>query len=206
LRRGRPDQALSELIALSTDVDDDATARARVATLMLEAGDAPRALEEFRAILRADPSDRQAAAGAGTAAFRAGDFAAAVEHLGAVTGDVELATLRTTAALVLARDPSTGRLRSSERRRRLSANVAHVQMRLGACPAAVADPAVTAAASALRAIEVRLQRSTVDADLIDDGVVAVDEAQRLVASRCGSPEPIDRALGIIADRHGRRDG
>jgi predicted Zn-dependent protease len=209
LRRGRSEQALSELIALATEVGGDLAARARVATLMLEAGDAPRALEEFQGILRADASNREAAIGAGTASFQVGDYAAAVRHLRAVADEPDLAELRATAELVLSRDPLAARLRASERRRRLSANVAHVQMRLEACaaqPSGSREPDLAAPASALRAIEARLRRPAADADLVDEGAAAIDEAQRLVASRCGALEPIDRALGIIAERHGRGDG
>jgi len=206
LRNGENERALAELIAAVDDLGDEPTARVRVATLLLQAGDAARALEQFQHVLSLDESNTEAAAGAGTAAFRLGDYLAAAQYLRSGPDTPALVEMRTTAELVLSRDPLAARIRASERRRRLASNIGYVSMRIGECAAAQSplgqDPGLPAVRKTLQTIETRLKRAPNDQDVIDDGIAAVDRAERFLGTRCGARTPLDRALVIIAERHG----
>ena len=81
LTHGQGGRAVSELLALSTDLPDDSALRLEVAQLFARAGDNGHALEQFQRILRTAPQDGEALAGAGQAAFRLGDYPAAVRYL-----------------------------------------------------------------------------------------------------------------------------
>jgi tetratricopeptide (TPR) repeat protein len=199
------ERALSELIAAADDAGDDPVERILLANLTLQAGDAERALEQFQQVLTIDADSAEASSGAGTAAFRLGDFTAAARYLRAAPDTPEMTAMRATAELVLSRDPLAARIRASERRRRLTANLAHVRMRLEGCmvDSDPPNPEFASVANAIEGIERRLRQSGADQDLVDDGIAAVYGAERfLEPPRCGPLLPIDRALLIIAERHG----
>jgi predicted Zn-dependent protease len=204
LKHGEAGRALSELIAATDDAGDDPAMQVRLATLVLEAGDVPRALAGFRRALTLDPGNVAAAAGAGTAAFRIGDYETAERYLASVPDRPDLADMRTTAALVRSRDPLADRIRASERRRRLAANITYVRMRLVECTAGLPapDPSFSGVRQTIEGIEARLKRGGSDPDLVDDGVAVVFRAEGVLGRHCGPATPLDRALVIIGERHG----
>jgi len=204
LDHDQKERALAELIAAVDDIGDDSGQRVVVADLLLEAGDPSRALEQFDTVLAREEDNRAAAAGAGRAAYELGDYAAAVRHLESAGDGAGLGDLRQTAELVLARDPLAARIRASERRRRLTENLAYVRGRIEMCaaPAAVPPPAEAAELSqAIDDLERQIARTPGNSDLVDDGVVLVLRAERFLEPRCGASAPLDRALILVGERH-----
>jgi tetratricopeptide (TPR) repeat protein len=202
LKYGENERALSELIAAVGDLGDVPGRRVLVANLMLQAGDPQRALEQFQQELAVNAQDPEAAVGAGTAAFRLGDFAAATRYLRQAPDTPEVTDMRSTAELVLASDPMATRIRGSERRRRLLANLAHVGKRIEDCSGRLEtpDPALADLSKLLADVESRARRFQNDQDVIDDGIAAVFRGEQFLELRCGPLAPLDRALLIIGER------
>jgi len=203
LAQNETSRAVSELIALSSDLPDEAAARVEVGRLLLQAGDARHAADQFARALRTDPRDVDALAGAGEAAFRLGDYESARAYLRTVAaGRAEVDELREIASLVLSRDPLANRVASGERRRRLEADLAHATDRLRDCVAPAAPQDAAALQQESEAFAARLETPEGrDVETIDAGVDLIDRIERAAAIRC-PPKPMDRALLIIARRHG----
>ncbi|MCC7243081.1 MAG: tetratricopeptide repeat protein [Acidobacteria bacterium] len=202
--RGR---ALSEVVALSTNLADTAPAHTEAGQLFLAAGDPERALDQFSRALELSPEDDDALAGAGEAAFLRGDYAGAQRYFSrasALSG--RLGELSAVARLVLTQDPLAPRLTLAARRSRLEAAVSRSTARLEQC--LVTRPA---AASSLEPLHAELARLTTSIDnralrdqpeLVDHGVDLVYRAQRAAADACGEPRDTeDRALLLVGERH-----
>lgn len=203
LAQNETSRAVSELIALSSDLPDETAAHVEVGRLLLQASDARHAADQFARALRIDPHDADALAGAGEAAFRLGDYQAARSFLRTVpAGRAEIDELREIASLVLSRDPLGNRVAGGERRRRLEADLAHARERLRDCLAPSAPQEAAALQQESEDFAAQLETPAGrDAETIDAGVDLIDRIERAVAIRC-SPAPMDRALLIIARRHG----
>lgn len=206
LSQGERSRALSELVALGTNIPDTASARLEAGRLFLDAGDPTRALEQFRGTLRLAPDDRDALVGAGEASFARGDYAAAGRDLSrAGPLPAHLTELREVARLVIAHDPLEPRLTLSARRERLRAALWHAGGRLDAClavredAAPALDPLRAEVAALLPQVEVRILRD--QPELAGHGVDLVLRAEQAAASACGPPSGLDHALLLIGDRH-----
>jgi len=204
LARGERGRALSELLAAANDSPNDVPSAVRLGRLFAQAGDYRRARDQYRRALQIDARQPDALVGAGTAAFQLGDYAEARRDLAAApSDDPAVAVMRDVATHVLSDDPLGVRLGSSERYRRLVADVMTVSNRLHTCliQAAPSD-AVMAAVSAVDAFAATLRRRRVDPDLVDDGLSVVFKGEQAVPASCGDPSPADRALVLIARLHG----
>jgi len=134
LTQNQTSRALSEVLALSTDLPDDAPLRLEVAQLFAKAGDNGHALDQFQRALRLAPENGEGLAGAGQAAFQLGDYVRARTYLRRAPADAEeVRNTREVVDLVLSNDPLANRLGSAERRRRLVANFSYAQRRLNTC-------------------------------------------------------------------------
>ena len=201
--RGR---ALSEVVALSTNLPEAAGARTEAGQLFLEAGDPARALDQFTRALRLSPDDTDALAGAGEAAFVRGDYAGARRYFSRARSLPErLAELSEVARLVLEQDPLEPRLTLAARRGRLESAVSRAKARLEQC--LTTRPAASAALDPLRGeislLEPLLQIRTLRdrPELVDQGVDLVYRAQRAAADACGEPKSLeDRALLLVGER------
>ena len=211
LAQGRTGPALSELLALSTDLPDDAATRFEVAQLFAQAGDNRHALEQFQRTLELAPQTRGALAGAGQAAFQLGDYALARTYLRQAPDEPnEVRTTRDVVDLVLSSDPLAVHLGSAERRRRLMADFSYAQERLRTCLEEHAERAggdSTSEESALeseaQAFEDQWQRSAIlEQDTVETGADLIDRIERQVTGRCGVPTAFDRALLLIGRQHG----
>jgi tetratricopeptide (TPR) repeat protein len=205
LSRNLRSRALSELLVVSATLPDNATIRTRVGRMLLDAGDARRAEEQFAAVLRRDPRNPDALEGAGTAAFERGDYSAARRYLDRVppassgAGDLRLVTEH-----ILARDPLATRIGAAERQRRLRGNVEYVSERLSRC-AGLQEPDQTGKSGPLESeierLRQKLRRRTLARDDIEAGVHLVWQIEQEIARVCKSTTPVDRALVLIAHRH-----
>jgi len=201
-------RALSELLALSTDLPDDATLRLEVAQLFAKSGDNGHALDQFQRVLRLTPENSKALVGAGQAAFQLGNYALARTYLRRAPAEpTEVLNVREVVDLVLSTDPLANRIGSAERRRRLDANFSYAQQRLTRCVEQRAGGQATDEEMALqgeaRAFEDELKPAVVlGQDTIETGSDLIDRIERHVVQDCGPPTALDQALTLIGRKHG----
>ena len=81
LKKGAPDKAESELMALATSLPPDPAAHLQAAQLFEQAQDYAGALAQYDEVLRLDPGNPHALAGAGIAAYRSGKYETAQRYL-----------------------------------------------------------------------------------------------------------------------------
>lgn len=215
LNQGERHRALSELLVLEATLPGDLPSQLAAGNMLLTAGDAHRAADHFARALRLDPNNRLALAGAGDALFQVGDYLGARRYLKALNGDTDrIRELRTLADLVLGSDPLVPRLPMTERRRRLGDSLAQVIRRLEACQLHTPgeqrlDPRVdveTRLADA-RGFEdtLKVRNRPDSSDQIDAGFDIVYRGARAADQACGSPEPLDKAILLIGQRHELED-
>jgi tetratricopeptide (TPR) repeat protein len=213
LRAGAAAEAQAELVALASDLPDEAAAHVRVADLLLRAGNAERALETYRSALALEPRSAPALAGAGEAAFRLRYYVTARRYfasaLGRSPGDERLVERNAVIDAVLTLDPFRRGLTSRERARRALRARDTVLASLQACaategvalyPEEPAGEPLPRAAAALRALEPRVRPATLwrEPDLVDELMDRVFEAEAAVTAACGASDPSEQALNLIA--------
>ena len=206
LAHGERGRALSEVVALGTNLPDTPGARVEAGELFLAAGDPLRALDQFARALRQDPAHAAALAGAGEASFESRDYAGARRYFSrAGSLPDRLAELNELARLVLAHDPLEPRLTLAARQQRLGVAVSRAAARLDACLAQREDaaPAIDPLRADLAALspDMGLRALGDKPELVGHGVDLVYRAQQAAAEVCGAPEGLDRALLLIGDRH-----
>lgn len=198
-------RALSELLALSSDLPNEVMPRLEAAQLFAQAGDHAHALDQFQRVLQLAPEHPTALAGAGRSAYELGNYLLAQSYLRrAPTKPDDVATLEIV-DLVLSNDPLANRLGSGERRRRLVGNVTYAQGRLSSCinePGTLPTSDALALLSEAQAFDRQLQPRVLEQDVVEMGTDLVDRIERLVAQRCGVPTTFDRALVLIGRQHG----
>jgi tetratricopeptide (TPR) repeat protein len=205
LQHDQTARALAELLAVTSDLPDDASTRVRVGDLFARAGDHRHALEQFERALRTDPANRAALAGAGLSAFRLHTFTLARAYLRRAPASADgVAHARDVAELVLSRDPLARRIGATERRRRLIVNLDYVQRRLAACDsnaaAAESESATLQRESNTLRQELRPQ-GTLDQDMVEAGIDLLDRIERHISTACGPPSVEDEAVALIAQQH-----
>jgi tetratricopeptide (TPR) repeat protein len=208
LTHDQVNRALSELVALSADLPEDAAAHAEVGQLFASAGDSGRALDQFQRALRLAPDSGAALGGAGEAAFKAGDYPLARTYLRDAPDNVDrVKETRDLVDLVLSSDPLAARIGASSRRRRLMDDFTHADERLDACVEPHSGGQPSTAEQAIRdeaeAFKAQLTPATIlDEDTIESGVELIDRIERAAIERCPPSTPLDRALVLIGQRHG----
>ena len=202
-------RALSEVLALASDVPETAASHAEVAALFSEAGDPARALGEYEETLRLDPANAAAHAGAAGAAFAIRDYQAARRFLHDVTSDdPKVNRMRTVVDLIFTSDPLEARIGRAARQRRITAAFTYAQARFSTClglpDASVGLPvALQSLAADVDAYASQLQQpNPVDADEVEAGVDLVYRMERVIADRCVPQTPMDEALLRIGELHG----
>jgi tetratricopeptide (TPR) repeat protein len=200
--------ALSELLAVSTNLPDDEALHVQVAQLFAQAGDSRQALDRFQSALDLAPDSGRARAGAGLAAFQLGDYLLARRYLRSAPPDIErVSETGTLVELILANDPLASRIGSAERGRRLLANFSYAQQRLNTCLERPAGEPPTAEEEALQrdaqAFEPQLKPPAIrEQDTVEAGVDLIFKIERQVAQTCPPVTPFDRAMILIGRQHG----
>jgi tetratricopeptide (TPR) repeat protein len=207
LTHDQVNRALSETVALSTDLPDDAAAHVEVGQLLASAGDSNRALDQFQRALRLAPDNGDALAGAGQAAFQTGDYRLARTYLRKAPDDMDRVTeTRELVDLVLSSDPLAARIGSSERRRRLLDSFSYADERLSSCieqhPGGQPPADELAVRDEAQDFKIRLTPSILEQDMIESGVELIDRIEREVVQHCPPPALRDRALLLIGPHHG----
>jgi tetratricopeptide (TPR) repeat protein len=226
LKRGAPDKAESELMALATALPPAPDAHLQAAQLFAQARDYAGELAQYEEVLRFDPANSAALAGAGQAAYREGNYTTASRYLqeavNANPQDEDSRQLLTTTELILRNDPFVGHISDVERNRRIAAAFAQAEKRLDECaqqknvdlnttatPAAASAPAPAPAPSPLLALQslwteakpdlARL-RLPAETDLPDAIMDVVFQIEQQTAATCGLPEGLDLALLLISQK------
>lgn len=201
-------RAVSELVALSTDLPEEAPAHVEVGQLFASAGDSVHALDQFQKALRLAPDSGAALAGAGQAAFQVGDYLLARKYLANAPDDLDrIKETRELVELVLSSDPLAARIGSSARRRRLVDNFVYAEQRLNTCveqrPGGQSSADLLALADEAQVFKDQLTPSAIlEQDTIEWGVELIERIEREVVQGCPPPTPLDRALMLIGQHHG----
>jgi tetratricopeptide (TPR) repeat protein len=163
--RNETTEAQSVLMAATAALQPDAGAplHAQLGNVLLEAGQAQQALEQFEQALRIDPHDRAATAGAGVAAFALGDDRTAVRYLAEASrgqgesagggqeiqqkNDPRVAQDLAIAEATLALDPYAPHLDTPERARRAAKSFQAALSRLEECAKAQGIPLANSASA-----------------------------------------------------------
>ncbi|MGA9306110.1 MAG: tetratricopeptide repeat protein [Candidatus Sulfotelmatobacter sp.] len=228
LKRGAPDKAESELMALATALPPAPDAHLEAAQLFAQARDYAGELAQYEEVLHFDPANSAALAGAGQAAYRAGNYINASRYLqqavNANPQDEDSRQLLTTTELILRNDPFVGHISDVERNRRIAAAFAQAEKRLDECaqqknvdlkatttPATTSGsaPAPVPATSPLLLLQslwteakpdlARL-RSPAETDLPDAIMDVVFQIEQQTAATCGQPQGLDLALLLISQK------
>jgi len=199
-------RAESELVALSTDLPDTLASHLEVGGLFRAIGNQRRALDQYQQALRLSPANPTALAGAGRAAFATGDYTQAQGYLRDLANPPgDLVEVRALVNLVLTKDPLAARIGSSARRGRLMEALSHVSNQLQACSARNAAGAqlLIPLADEIARVTTDLERGAVlENDTIETSLELVDRAERASSTACPPVDTLDRALMLIAERHG----
>jgi Flp pilus assembly protein TadD len=197
LDRGAASRALSEALKFSGEIADEPAPHVQAGRLFLRADSPSRAAGQFVAALRLDPDDGDAIAGAGVAAFDAGDYERAREFLARAPAESGAARRLLLVDLILGDDPLLPHLTARGRSRRLVTAVDALAARLIDCPAG--EPLrqdVAGLAASLTA------RRATSADSLGADLGHLARVARQAAETCAPEQPIDRAVLLIARRHG----
>lgn len=230
LKKGAPDKAASELMALATSLPPTPDAHLQAAQLFAQAQDYAGELAQYEEVLRLDPRNSAALAGAGQAAYRSGNYIAARHYLqeavNANPQDEDSHQLLATTELILRNDPFVGHISDAERNRRIAAAFAQAEKRLDECaqqkgvdlktagtPVAVSGPPSVPAAAPARSPLLALQsvwteakpdlarlRSPAETDLPDAIMDVVFQVEQQTATTCGQPQGLDLALLLISEK------
>jgi tetratricopeptide (TPR) repeat protein len=215
LKKGAPDKARSELMALATALPPDPAAHLQAAQLFAQAQDHAGALTQYQEVLRLDPANASALAGAGQAAYKSGNYVTAQGYLqAAVNADPQDANSRellTSTDLILHTNPFHSHISDAERNRRITAAFAQAEDRLTKCAqqAAVDLNATTSPVSPLSRLQARWiaakpnltrLRSPAETDLPDATMDVVFQIEQQTAATCGQPQGLDLALLLISQK------
>jgi tetratricopeptide (TPR) repeat protein len=216
LKKGAPDKAESELIALATSLPPDPAAHLQAAQLFEQAQDYAGALAQYEEVLRVNPGNLAALTGAGKAAYHSGHYATAQRYLRAAVNanpqDANAHELLATADLILRANPFQSHISDAERNRRITAAFAQAEKRLAACaqqtgvdlkvPATVTASPLSTLQSRWTAAKPDLAhlRSAAETDLPDSIMDIVFQIEQQTAASCGTPQGLDLALLLISQK------
>jgi tetratricopeptide (TPR) repeat protein len=216
LKKGAPDKAESELMALATSLPPDPAAHLQAAQLFERAQDYAGALAQYEEVLRVDPGSPIALTGAGMAAYHSGNYATAQRYLrdavNATPQDAKARELLATTDLVLGVNPFQSHISDAERNRRITTAFTQAEKRLAECaqqagvdlriPATVTTSPLSSLQSRWTAAKPDLAhlRSAAETDLPDSIMDVVFQIEHQTAATCGLPQGLDLALLLISQR------
>jgi tetratricopeptide (TPR) repeat protein len=213
LKSGNNEQALSELLVLSSDIPDTEMNRVSLGRMFLKAGDPQHALQELGRALQLNAKSKDALSEAGRASFALADYDKAVRYFeeAASAGEdsVIVRDLLETSNLVLARDPLARGVGSRERASRLVGDLQTVSEEMAEC---VGQKSATGGAPELIEIQeeidagrqqrFRIQALVQDSDEILQGMLLIQRADAARRAVCPETTILDHALALIIKKHG----
>jgi tetratricopeptide (TPR) repeat protein len=208
--------AQAELAAFAADLPADPSLHIQAGNLFLSANDYDRALKEFQQALRLGGSQAEALAGAGKAVFLMADYDGAQRYLEravrAIPSSLETIHLLETTHLLLEITPFDPRLTAEQRNHRVVRAFEQARTRLESCAQErhevldTDEPQTTLQALYARAR--KLQPKAREGALRRDPEAAAAilnlslEIEQITARSCGPPSGLDRALLLLAEKHG----
>jgi tetratricopeptide (TPR) repeat protein len=216
MKQGDRSQAQAELVAMAALLPPDPALYTRVGRLFIDVGDYARAANEFEGALRLGGGE-EAAAGAGEAEYLQAHFGEARHYLEqavrAKPEDKRLSGMLEQANLVLAADPFDPRLKVEERNRRVIRAFNQALSRLAACGFPVADmtppipqPPANMALAPLydraRSLKPQVRPEVLrnNPDLATEIMDLVFQIEQASEHECRPPDPMDRALVMVASQ------
>lgn len=212
---GERSRAQSELIALAADLPDDPQVVTQVGTLLLQNGEHDQALKLFRRALNQNSRLDAALAGAGEVYFEQNNFTEAQRYLSqAVAENPHLsraADLLEATRLVLSVDPFERHLGDTERAQRTIDAFNQAMSRLEHCAAqrrldlkAEGSDELQKLYTQAVKLQPRLRKSSLDAHsaLLFSVMDLVFEIEKVAQRECGEPQPLDKALLLVARAQG----
>lgn len=212
---GAKAESQAELMAFAADLPADPSLHIEAGNLFLSANDYDRALNEFQQALRLG-GNQAALAGAGKAAFLRADYVEAQRYLerAARTAprSAEAIHLLETTNLLLEINPFDPRLTAEQRNQRVVRAFEQARTRLESCAqerhevldAEEPQTALQALYVRTRKLQPQARERTLRRD--PDAVAAILnlalEIEQITARSCGPPSGLDRALLLIAEKHG----
>ncbi|MFZ1007795.1 MAG: tetratricopeptide repeat protein [Candidatus Sulfotelmatobacter sp.] len=218
LKKGAPERAESELMALATSLPPDANEHLQAAQLFAQAHDNSGALGQYEEVLRLDPVNATALAGAGDANYRSGNYVTAERYLRASVNadpqDANSQQLLASSEEILRASPFHSHISDAERNRRIAAAFAQAEQRLTECARQkginlTPTPAAVSSASPLAGLQSRWiatkpdlerLRSPAETALPDEIMDVVFQIEQQTAAICGPPQGIDLALLLISQK------
>ena len=218
IARGDPSGADGELTALEEEIPQQhgVFLHEQAGELFLRAGDANRALTEFRQALAGPRPSAGALRGAGLTAYQIGDFLMAERYLDRAyrekKDDPEVAAALETARLVLAWDPDARGLTDAQRRARTRHDLAQAVSRVESCAKSSGvelsttegqTPGQTTTLAAQYTQAKRLEVGLSDGNLthhpeqLDASINLMFAMESSAAQKCGEPAGLDKALLIL---------
>ena len=210
LAHDQTSRALSELLAVNTDLPDDAGASPGGGTAVCQ-GRRPsvtrwssfseRSVWLLRATTRSRAPEKRRSSWATT---RSPERICANCRRRRTTSR----NTRDLVELVLSNDPLAKRLGSAERRRRLAADFAYAQQRLSTCLGQRAGGQLTDEERALQDEDpdvrepVEARRAILEQDTVETGVDLIDRIEHQIVQMCGPQTTLDHALSLIGRTHG----
>ena len=202
-------QAQAELVALAANKNNDPALQQQIGDLFLRADDPERALDAYRATLKAEPHNGAALAGAGNAAFQLGRYAPAQHYLQAAVAadpkDAKSADRLATTEMVLSMDPFRRQISVAERNRLVVEAFVTAGQRFKNC--APHNPATLSVQAGL-SDEWSIMRPKVserallrDPDLVEPAMDLVFQIERQASTACSQPTGSDLALLLISKLH-----
>lgn len=207
LARQMHGQAEAELIALESSLPQDSELITKVAGLFMQVPDYQRALTLFIRSLKLKHQNPDALAGAGQAAFELGQYKTSQRYLksavAANASDTTSGQLLETARLVIQLDPYNMRLSSSRRAANVKDAVRSAAARLSACmanlsPSNSASSGLQTLSTRLSQLQLKLRRSALDSDTLDQSMSVVFDIEQQTKNVCGPPTGKDLALLLIS--------
>jgi tetratricopeptide (TPR) repeat protein len=204
LQQDRKNQADAELISVLASMPHRPDAYSQTGGLFLQAGDASRALDQFRRALRLAPTYEDALRGAGTAAFQSGELGLAQEYLSkaaaAQPNKPQVQSMLATIRLVRHMDPFGFRLSRQERAARVRNDFQTAMQRLQTCVSqhpSAAEVQAQLASGQTMAQQIAKPNYLRSADAIDSTMSFVFQAESQATKSCPTSQPADSALELI---------
>lgn len=226
IQQGNRAQAEAELISMAALLPPDPALYTKVGQMFMEVGDYQRAAFEFESALKLDRNAGEAAlVGAGEAEFYLGNYEAARRHLDRALREKpgaarrqEVKDMLEQAVLVLSTDPFDPNLSLAERDRRVTEAFRQAVQRLASCgvnattapgrgggapPPAAANDSLAALANQAHSLQSQVDAGTLrrNPELATQIMNLVFNIEQASTEGCAAPQPLDRALMLLASRH-----
>ncbi len=214
LKKGAPDKAESELMALATSLPPDPADHLQAAELFGQAKDYGGQLAQCRDVLRMEPANPAALACAGQAAYRSGNYTQGQRYLREAVNenpqDENSRQLLETTDLILRANPFHSHISDAERNRRITAAFEQAENRLTQCAKqSGVDLKLTTGPPQLETLQSRWiaakpdlaqLRAPGETDLPDAIMDVVFQIEQQTAALCGPPQGPDLALLLISQK------